>query len=491
MKERIIKRSKAFFIFAIVLSLLSFFCTGFSLAGDLRVLNFNSYPTRICLGPGGRIYVSDAKLGSVFIYDTNQKVLGELKNLASPLGVAVDVQGNIYVGNNGRDNVEVYSSAGDRLREIDNGGIKMPNDLVLDKDTNIYVVDSLSDTVKVYSSDGRFLRGIGSSGDGEGGLKFPVSLAILYQGAGELHVADQGHKKIQVYSLQGQFLRSYGEVLTNEAEWQGRFMKLQSIEADGRGRIHALDIYQHKVQIFNAATGQYIDSYGAFGINAGQLNVPLDILVNDIAEVLVTNSGNQKVEAVYRMDYAGISCSAEKDCPYLFSCSEGTCVIAQAVDVPTTTTSISGQPLDVTPTTTTTTGDGGACPFEQILGADDQHRLHSVREFRDKRLAGASSELVSLYYKHAKEITNILSDNPYLQTQFKQTAVELLPSLSAGLGAKGAIVLTQTQYRQVITVLMGVNSKASASLRRSISQLLTELKSGSLLKNVQVEIQDN
>lgn len=79
---------------------------------DLSVNNSLVYPMRLALGPGGNLYVSDPKIGSVFIYDSGLSIVAELKGLDKTLGLAVDDQGNIYVGNNGRRNVEIYDASG-------------------------------------------------------------------------------------------------------------------------------------------------------------------------------------------------------------------------------------------------------------------------------------------------------------------------------------------------------------------------------------------
>lgn len=268
----------------------------------LAVKHKNLLPTRLAQEPGGKLYVSDAQIGSVFIYDTNLSVIGELKNLDIPLGVAVDSEGNIYVGNRGRQNVEVYSPNGIKLFVIGNGAIPMPNDLALDLEGNLYVVDSLSDTVKVYDATGHRLQDIGGPGDGDGGLKFPVAVTISYrQPEGELYIADQGHGKVKVFDLQGNFLRAYGgptDMFLSDIENEDKFSKIQSLAIDGEGRLHAVDSFANHIQLFNADmdTGAYLGSYGAFGTGVGQLNLPLDIFINDSGQVLVTNAGNRRVE---------------------------------------------------------------------------------------------------------------------------------------------------------------------------------------------------
>ena len=331
-------------------------------AGDLSVADKNKSPVRAAIGPGGKIYVSDSAANAVFIYDSQLTVIGELKNLDKPLGVAVDEQGSIYVGNNGRDNIEVYNRSGKLLRSIGNGNILMPNDMIMDRDNKLYVVDSNSNVLKVYNaSTGDLLSTIGGPGDGAGQFNFPVALAIVKNAGGgkELHVADQGHAKIQVFNLSGNFIRSYGEMLISPNNWQGKFKRLQSIKVDALGRIHALDSYTHNVQILNAANGQYIDSYGSFGNADVNLNVPLDILINNKSQVLLADAGKHRVSILNTLTYA-YTCAENGNCPNLYNCENGQCIV---MGEPT------GPEPEPPPSATTTTAivdsDGDGIPDTQ------------------------------------------------------------------------------------------------------------------------------
>ena len=145
---------------------------------DLTVRNSVRFPTRLAL-EGGRTYVTDALVGSVFIYDIDMKLDQELKGLDKPLGIVVSNQGDIYVGNDGRDNVEVYTSLGDKRVTIQ--GVKMPNDMVLAKQGLLYVADSASDFVRVFDGNGAPARTIGAASGVFNGNGFPNSLAIGYR----------------------------------------------------------------------------------------------------------------------------------------------------------------------------------------------------------------------------------------------------------------------------------------------------------------------
>jgi len=272
----------------------------------LAVKHFNHYPTRLALGPNGNLYVSDPKVRSIFIYDTNLQLTGELKGLYSPLGVAVDSAGFIYVGNAGIGNVEKYNSQGKLVATIGQGMIRAPTDLALDWDGNLYVADSNSSLVWVFKPDGALLRTIR-----KGGLKSPMAVEIAYyddgtgQMIGEVFVADKGNYLVKVFDLQGNLKRSFGGfpakggMMGTTWYWKGKFISLQSLAVDAQGDLHALDIYMNRIQILDPSDGTYISDYGEHGTGAGQLKLPLDIIINNAGDVIVANSDNKKVEVIY------------------------------------------------------------------------------------------------------------------------------------------------------------------------------------------------
>ena len=256
----------------------------------MAVTNAPLYPTRIAVGADGKTYVSDAQVGAVFVLDARLRTVGQLKGLKAPLGVAVDVSGRIYVGSDSRDCVDVYSPGGERLATIGEGLLQMPNDLAIDEAGNLYVVDSRANAVVVFDPDGKLLRTIGA-----GQLAFPSAIAIA---DGEVFVADQGHFQVQVFDTNGIHQRSFGaavEAFTNE--WQGRFVKLQGLAVDSQGRLHAVDSYQNNVQILDARTGAYLDSYAMSAAGEGTLTLPLDIALNAAGDALVANAESRRVES--------------------------------------------------------------------------------------------------------------------------------------------------------------------------------------------------
>lgn len=253
----------------------------------------------------GDYYITDPKIGSLFIYDASLVLKAEIKGLDKPLGVAVDSQGYILVGNNGRDNIEVYDPAnGSLVTVFAEGLVKMPTAITLDSVGNIYVTDSLSNSVQVFDAAFNLIRVIGKS-SARGALHFPTDTEIV--GNMEVFVADQVNNRIQVYDLDGKWLRSItfdgtpGENcnwMTGVCEIPGAppFTRLQALETDSLGRLHVLDNFAAKVLIFDPDSGEFLASYGEYGLEAGFLRVPMDVLVLDNGTAIVTSGDGDRIE---------------------------------------------------------------------------------------------------------------------------------------------------------------------------------------------------
>jgi len=261
---------------------------------DLSVVHENGYPTRLARGTDGKIYATDARADALFIYDAELQLIGEIKGLDRPLGVAVAPNGVVYVGNDGIDRIVAYDAEGVKIPGIGSHTVKMPNDLAVDRAGRVYVVDSLNAKVWIYDAAGCPVGSFSVPG-------FPVALTLAYRGVadeeiGEVYVAEQRFGRIHVFDLEGNFVRGFGG--RARREWQGKFVRIQSLAVDAYGRLHVADCFMNRVQILDAVTGDYIDAYGEFGPAPGQLSLPLDILIRG-NEVIAANAENGRVEVIH------------------------------------------------------------------------------------------------------------------------------------------------------------------------------------------------
>ncbi len=275
----------------------------------LPVQHPNDYPTRLALGTGGNVYVTNIKIGSVYIHDAGLNPIAELTGLDKPMGVAVDSMGNIFVGSQGKQRVEVYDPAGLFLRAVGAGTIQEPNDLAFDRDGNLYVLDGKAFKIFVFAPDGNPLGSIGFWGGGGGRFLAPVSLLIYYAPNGlggedaELYVADAGQGFVHVFDLQGNFLRHYGGKPTQgmmgyNAKGKPGFMRALQMDVDGR--LHVLDSQMNNIQIWNrdGVDPFYIMEYGTPGAALGQIDMPFDILIDSNGMMVIANFGNNRLDQI-------------------------------------------------------------------------------------------------------------------------------------------------------------------------------------------------
>ena len=284
----------------------------------LQIVNNSRYPTRVAAGPGAKIYVTDARVGSVFIYETETsggllslRLTGELKGLDKPLGVAVDSAGNIYVGNDGFDNVEKYDSKGNKVLTI--AGPKMPNDLAFDRTGNLYVADSKQKTVEVFTAVGAHVRTIGLPTATYGGVGFATAVQVGYRPdpvnvgseIAELFVASQSNYQVHVFDLQGNFKRALGSQISGSywgstVYWKGQFQLIQDLAFDPQHRLHVLDCALNNVQIIDPVTGTFINSYGPESYDAAGafLKVPLGFTLTSLGQAVIANTHRRRLEPI-------------------------------------------------------------------------------------------------------------------------------------------------------------------------------------------------
>ena len=279
----------------------------------LELENSPVYLARMAQSDTGDIYISDPRVGSVFIYNANLELQLELKGLKTPLGLAIDSQGNILVGSDSDNHVEVYSASDGSLLDVFGADrVRMPTSITIGPGDEIYVTDSKSHTVWVFDANYQFVRSIGARGIGEGGLDFPVDCAVIGIDSGdglvyEVFVADQGNDRVQVFDLAGNWLRSitYAGTDGTNCNWftgvceipgTPPFTRLQALDVDSLERLHVLDNFAAAVHIFDSADGTYLESYGEYGIESGFLRVPMDVLVNGLNSAIVTAGDGGRIE---------------------------------------------------------------------------------------------------------------------------------------------------------------------------------------------------
>jgi DNA-binding beta-propeller fold protein YncE len=210
-----------------------------------------SSPAGVVPGPG-RVFVSDADLGAVFVLGRDgvpQATLGAGR-LQRPTGLARDAaSGRLYVADTQAHDLKVFDDAGTLVATIGRRGVQpgefnFPTHLAV-AGGELYVTDTLNHRVQVLRlPDGAFLRQIGTRGLGLGQLVRPKGVSV--DGDGNVYVIESYHDTLLVFSARGEFLLPIGG--TGRAT--GRFYLPAGVWVDARNRVHVADMFNGRIVLF-------------------------------------------------------------------------------------------------------------------------------------------------------------------------------------------------------------------------------------------------
>ncbi len=211
------------------------------------VPNFLKFPPNLYLGEG--IGVATNSKGHVFVYtrsgetrlfefDQNGTFVREigagLYGFTFAHAVRVDKDDNIWTVDEGSNMVIKFNPAGrvvmvigrrpDAVNELTamsgQGSAPHPNkpysfsrptDVGWDAQGNIFVTDGYGDDrVVKYDKNGRFIKSAGTSGNGNGQLRLPHTMAM--DAAGNVYIGDRSNARVQVWDNDLNFKAVYDQV---------------------------------------------------------------------------------------------------------------------------------------------------------------------------------------------------------------------------------------------------------------------------------------
>jgi DNA-binding beta-propeller fold protein YncE len=252
----------------------------------------------------GRIFVSDTVRRQVFAFDVRQARFLEIGTegtgeLSKPMGIDVDLQGNLYVCDAAKKQVLMYDRDGNYLRRF--GEPEMfdrPAGLTVDPSgERLFVVDtggveSRRHQVSVIDTEsGELSHIISGRGSDEGKLNLPRDATIGEDG--NLYVVDGGNFRVQVFSQQGEFLRTFGAI----GRRSGQFSRPKGIGADKDGNIYVVDTAFGNFQIFNSQ-GRLLLAVGLRSATPGPATfmLPAGLAVDEDGRVYMVDQYFRKVD---------------------------------------------------------------------------------------------------------------------------------------------------------------------------------------------------
>lgn len=243
---------------------------------------------------GDRIWVADPGGQAVHLFDlgggTYRKIerMGSVR-LASPIGLAANGRGQIYVSDSALRRIVLTDPAGKLQGRIEHR-LGRPVGLAFDQGRRrLYVADAAEHHIWTFDEQGKFLGRIGRRGTGPGEFNFPTHLAL--DGRGHLYVTDAMNFRVQVFDTEGRFLRQFGQV----GDGAGDFARPKGIGVDSDGHVYVVDALFDAVQIFGP-TGALLLGFGDRGIEVGQFWLPSGLSIDEQDRIYVADSFNQRVQ---------------------------------------------------------------------------------------------------------------------------------------------------------------------------------------------------
>ena len=240
--------------------------------------NFRS-PVDVAVDGSGNIYVAEREAGGnsrVQIFDSGRNHVATIAGLDDPNGVAVDASGNIYVAESDDDRIRVFDSGRNHVAYIT--GLDHPEGVAVDASGNVYVADTRENAVKIFDSGRNHVATIS-------GLHLPQDVAV--DASGNIYVADTNNHRVLVY----------GPGRNHVATIAG-LNSPTGVDTDALGNIYVADRNNDAVKIFDSGRN-YV------GELPFQFTRPTGVAVDASGNVYVTDPSKVTVfAAAYAFDVA-------------------------------------------------------------------------------------------------------------------------------------------------------------------------------------------
>ncbi len=169
-------------------------------------------------------------------------------------------------------------------------GLVKPYDVAV-FEGRVYVTDTVQREVFLFDVPGGRFREIGKEKPGL--LVKPIGIDI--SSTGTLYVCDVSARRIMAYDLEGTFLHSIGDdkTLSRPSDI--------AVSPDG-ALVYVVDVGgvdsdQHHIQVFDAASGNLLNTIGKRGSADGEFNLPIQATVAHDGTLYVVDKGNFRVQA--------------------------------------------------------------------------------------------------------------------------------------------------------------------------------------------------
>lgn len=242
----------------------------------------------------GRIYVTDVGRPGVYVFD---EVEGKLQiweradrdsAFVSPIGIAVDTQGDVLVADSGLGRIVRLDRQGKPIGSFGHGVVSRPTGLAFNAEAGLlYVADAGSHDIKVFDQQQRLVEVIGHRGVRLAEFNGPTYLAYA---RGKLYVSDTLNARVQVLTVEGNPLSKVGQ----RGLYVGNLVRPKGVAVDDEDNIYVVESYYDYLLVFNGE-GQLLLPVGGTGAQVDRLFLPAGVWTDSRSRVFVADMMNGRV----------------------------------------------------------------------------------------------------------------------------------------------------------------------------------------------------
>jgi DNA-binding beta-propeller fold protein YncE len=235
-------------------------------------------PDAIAVDPAGTVMVVDRAGDRVVEFNLDGEYVTQFGGSGTgpgrfefgmPGGIAVGKEGDVWIVDGGHDKVQHWRApdvndlatyAGSFYGGSGEGKLGRPAGLAIGLDGKIWVTDREKNRVEVFGAGGKYLWQFGSEGSGPGQFNRPEGIRI--DSTGNVYVADAGNKRVQKFNWKGEFQRQFGR---GQPEWRENLNEQASaLATDAAGAVYILN--GDRINKFSG-TGQFVGWLAKYRVN--------------------------------------------------------------------------------------------------------------------------------------------------------------------------------------------------------------------------------
>lgn len=270
----------------------------------------------VAIGANDEVYTAEFLNQRVQKFTSEGKFLSSFPVLPHAGGIAVDSQGNVYIGHWNSNKVAVYSPAGERLREwgvkgTGDGEFQLPGSVAIGPDGLLYVPDQGNSRVQKFTLEGQFVGKWGTlgkepgqfGGDQSPGGRFAGPQFVAFDRQGNVYTTDAALDRIQKFTPEGNLIALWG----NESAEPGGFGPAPvtkdgkpimggpiGICVDQKDRVW-VSATNHRVQQFTNQ-GTFLRMVGGLGNEPGQFHLPHGLALDSHECLYVADTMNWRIQ---------------------------------------------------------------------------------------------------------------------------------------------------------------------------------------------------